>query len=187
MRICLSLPGELSDETLKRSIAALKYDKKTQLALLLGQWMAEAWQQTQKKRSQPPGRLTVVPIPLYASKLKQRGFNQAALLAQVFCRYTGLSCFESGLMRIKATEAQFGLSKQARLENVTDAFQVGQTLLRRQGRVCVLLLDDIFTTGATARSAQQTLQHSHIPVYGMAALARAGATQRSPDSKKSSP
>ncbi|MEY2978810.1 MAG: hypothetical protein RLZZ435_2949, partial [Cyanobacteriota bacterium] len=102
------------------------------------------------------------------------GFNQAALLAQVFCRYTGLPCVETGLLRIKATEAQFGLSKQDRLANVTDAFQVSPALHRRRDKIKVLLLDDIFTTGATARSAQQALQQAQISVYGMITLARAG-------------
>ena len=169
------------DDALKRAIAALKYDQKTQLAVLLGRWMAEAWQQTRPQRSAPPG-LTVVPIPLHAHKLKQRGFNQATLLAQVFCRYTGLALLEGGLLRVKETEAQFGLSKSARLENVMAAFEVSPALLRRslgsrnpeRKPVTILLLDDIFTTGATAQSAQKVLQQAEIPVYGMVALARAG-------------
>ena len=173
------------DDVLKRSIASLKYDKQTQLALVLGRWMAETWQQTQAKRSSIAAdsdrrRLTVVPIPLHASKLQQRGFNQAALLAQVFCRYTGLPCVETGLLRVRATEAQFGLSKQARLANVTDAFQVRPALHRRRDKIKVLLLDDIFTTGATARSAQQALQQAQISVYGMVTLARAGQSESRP-------
>lgn len=172
------------EDPLKRSIAALKYDKQTQLAALLGRWMAEAWHQTHPQRSSSIPGLTVVPIPLHAHKIKQRGFNQAALLAQVFCRYTGLPWMETGLLRIKATEAQFGLSKQARLENVAAAFAVHPRLQQRQGKVTILLLDDIFTTGATARSAQQVLQQAQIPVYGMVTLARAGqgSGSDSPDS-----
>jgi predicted amidophosphoribosyltransferase len=89
---------------------------------------------------------------------------------------------EGGLLRVKETEAQFGLSKSARLENVTAAFEVSPALLRRslgsrnpeRKPVTILLLDDIFTTGATAQSAQKVLQQAEIPVYGMVALARAG-------------
>lgn len=175
------------DEALKRAIAALKYDKQTPLAGLLGRWMAEAWRQTHHRRSSPPQGLTVLPIPLHASKLQQRGFNQAALLAQVFCRYTGLPWMDTGLLRVRATEAQFGLSPQARLENVAAAFEVSPRLQQRRGKVTILLLDDIFTTGATARSAQQILQQSQIPVYGMVTLARAGQGLASDPRVTSSP
>jgi len=180
------------NDSLKRAIAALKYEQQTQLALPLGRWLAEAWQQTRPQRSTPPQGLTVVPIPLHAHKLKQRGFNQATLLAQVFCRYTGLALMDGGILRVKETEAQFGLSKSARLENVTAAFQVSPALLRRgvspqnprRKPIHILLLDDIFTTGATAQAAQKVLQQAQIPVYGMVALARAGkgstADSRSP-------
>lgn len=170
------------NDALKRAIAALKYENQTQLALPLGRWLAEAWQETRPQRSTPPQGLTVVPIPLHAHKLKQRGFNQATLLAQVFCRYTGLALMDGGLLRVKDTEAQFGLSKSARLENVAAAFQVSPALQHRGLRtgnpghkpLTILLLDDIFTTGATAQSAQKVLQQAQIPVYGMVTLARAG-------------
>jgi adenine/guanine phosphoribosyltransferase-like PRPP-binding protein len=78
------------------------------------------------------------------------------------------------------------------LENVTAAFQVSPALLRRgvspqnprRKPIHILLLDDIFTTGATAQAAQKVLQQAQIPVYGMVALARAGkgstADSRSP-------
>lgn len=153
---------------LKRAIAALKYEKNPQMAAQLGHWMGQQWQAT-AKRSAP---WIVVPIPLHADKLKQRGFNQAELLAEGFCAATDLPLARRGLARQRATVPQFGLGVAERTQNLAGAFAVGQELQSRSPQVAVLLLDDIYTTGATVRSAAQTLRQSGIRVYGMVALAR---------------
>lgn len=155
---------------LKRAIAALKYENQPQIARPLGQWLAQAW-----LNSQFASKLIVVPIPLHADKLKQRGYNQAALLAESFCDITGLQLQKMGLERIRATEAQFGLSALGREKNLAMAFKLGSGFRREIPAKPILLLDDIYTTGATARSAVQTLRHAGIQVYGLAAIAQAGA------------
>ncbi len=170
---------------LKRAIAVFKYDRHPELARPLGYWLAQAWQQAAPlsrgwqtkggKRQGSGGGATrsrpwVVPIPLHASKLKQRGFNQAELLARSFCTHTGLTCCPQGLHRVQATEAQFGLSPTARSQNVANAFAVGPKLRGKVGR-SVLLLDDIYTTGATAQAAANTLRQAGITVVGIVALA----------------
>ncbi len=116
----------------------------------------------------------VVPIPLHASKQKQRNYNQAALIAQSFCQTTGLKLKLNGLARVRETEAQFGLSVSERQNNLAEAFAVEQEFHRRRfSDVPVLLVDDIYTTGATARSAVQTLRQCGIVVLGLAAVATA--------------
>ncbi len=152
--------------TLKRAIAALKYDNQPQIAKPLGQWLAQAW-----LNSQPQQKLVVVPIPLHAAKLKIRGYNQAELLAESFCHFTGLGLQPQGLKRIKATDAQFSLSGSQREENLADAFVLGTEFHRQRPNNRVLLLDDIYTTGATVRSAVQALQKQGIAVYGVVAIA----------------
>ncbi len=153
--------------TLKRAIAVLKYENQPQVARPLGHWLAQAWLNSQFASTQ----LIVVPIPLYADKQKQRGYNQAALLAQSFCDITGLHLQQMGLERIRGTEAQFGLSSLEREKNLAMAFRLGSGFSRHHPTSPVLLLDDVYTTGATARSAVQTLQRHRIQVYGLAALA----------------
>ena len=153
--------------TLKRALAALKYENQPQVARPLGHWLAQAWLSSQFASTQ----LIVVPIPLYADKEKQRGYNQAALLAQSFCKVTGLHLQQIGLERIRGTEAQFGLSSLEREKNLAMAFRLGSGFRRHHPASPVLLLDDVYTTGATARSAVQTLQRHGIQVYGLAALA----------------
>lgn len=152
--------------TLKRAIASLKYNDQTQLARPLGTWLAQAWLQSQLAQ---PG-LIVVPIPLHINKQKQRGYNQALLIAQSFCEVTGLR-WQHGLERRRDTKAQFNLSAAGREQNLAMAFDLSAKFRQNQPNDPVLLLDDIYTTGATARFATQTLQQQGIAVYGMVAIA----------------
>lgn len=156
---------------LKRAIALLKYENQPQIARPLGHWLAQAWLNSQLASKD----LIVVPIPLHADKQKQRGYNQAVLLAQSFCEITRLQLQQRGLERVRATEAQFSLSVLEREKNLAMAFKLGANFLHHRPTKSILLLDDIYTTGATARSAAQTLQKLGIPVYGLVALAQAGA------------
>jgi ComF family protein len=154
---------------LRRTIAVFKYENKPHLARPLGHWMADAWLKT-------PDRVipfTVVPIPMHPDKQKQRGFNQAELLAEHFCEQTRLPLQAKGLERSRETTAQFQLSAGDRERNLADAFSLGAAFHKRPPTKAVLLLDDIYTTGATARSAAQTLRRHGIRVQGLIVLARA--------------
>lgn len=153
--------------SLKRAIAAMKYENQPQIAHLLGQWLGEAWLLNFAKFQTD---LIVVPIPLHPSKQKQRGYNQAALIAQGFCHTTGLKLKINGLERIRETQAQFGLSAAEREKNLDSAFVVGQGF-RSRPNIPILLMDDIYTTGATAASAVQTLHQYGMQVSGIAAVA----------------
>jgi ComF family protein len=154
---------------LKRAIAALKYENHPELAQLLGQYLADSWLQAPLSQKS----VTVVPIPLHPDKRAQRGFNQAELIARSFCQATGLPLKPKGLARVQATEAQFSLSPQAREQNLAAAFALGQDFLRQRPGT-VLLIDDIYTTGATVRSAAKVLRQQQISVCGVAAVAIAG-------------
>jgi ComF family protein len=154
---------------LKRAIAVLKYENQPQLARPLGHWLGQAW--LKSPLATRAKKLTVVPIPLHPTKLQQRGYNQTELIAQSFCEFTGYKQQPRGLERVRATEAQFGLSMQQREQNLADAFVIGKSLSNPQTASPVLLLDDIYTTGATARSAAQALHRQGIPVYGIVAIA----------------
>ncbi|WP_009630094.1 ComF family protein [Synechocystis sp. PCC 7509] len=153
--------------TLKRAISSLKYENQPQIAHPLGIWLAKSWLTSPLATSQ----VIVVPIPLHANRQKQRGYNQAALIAESFCSCTGLKLQKSGLMRQKATEAQFNLSPQQREQNLNGAFELGIDFCYHRPKMPVLLVDDIYTTGATARVAAQTLQKQGIAVCGMVAIA----------------
>jgi ComF family protein len=152
--------------SVKRSIGKLKYDGHRSIADLYGELLADSWQ-----KSLPSGistKLIAVPIPLHAEKLTSRGFNQAELIARKFCQVTGAK-LDLSLQRTRSTVAQFGLSKSARQENVADAFALVKSSL--QPGATVLLIDDIYTTGATVRAAASVLRSSQVNVCGVAAIA----------------
>ncbi|MGM3306939.1 ComF family protein [Anabaena sp. WFMT] len=152
---------------LKRAIALIKYDNQPQIARLLGNYLGEAWLLHTPSANPKP---VIVPIPLHPKRLKERGYNQAAIIAQGFCQTTGLKLQLNGLERIKDTKAQFSVSGSERENNLADAFSVGSDF-RRHPNAQVLLVDDIYTTGATAKSAVSTLNQSNISVLGLAAVA----------------
>ncbi|MCU0552382.1 MAG: ComF family protein [Leptolyngbya sp. Prado105] len=156
--------GDYTD-TLKRTLAALKYDRHPELGILLGEALARSWIAAKLQS----GKLTVIPIPMHLEKQKQRGYNQAELISRAFCQMTGDSHHPSGLRRVRATEALFGLSPQDREQTLTQAFDLGKGI--KQNRP-VLLIDDIHTTGATARAAIQVLHRHQIRVLGIAVVAK---------------
>ncbi|MBD0393857.1 MAG: ComF family protein [Microcoleus sp. C1-bin4] len=160
---------------LKRAIAALKYDGNPQLAKPLGGWLAEAWLSFPELAID---NLTVVPIPLHQEKLKERGFNQAELLAESFCELTGLPLQRHGLERVKNTQALFALTPRQRQAEMKNALSLGKDFRRRLPRDRVLLVDDIYTSGTTVKSAIQILKLSGISVYGTVALATPNKSDR---------
>lgn len=162
--------------SLRQLIACLKYDNQPQLGTLLGQWLGQTWLRAGiLQKTQPqfglPRTPVVMPIPLHPDKLQLRGYNQAHLVANQFCHVTKLQYVQHGLGRVRATQPQFSLSAEARSQNVANAFQVSP-ILARYRRHPIWLLDDIYTTGATARSAAQTLQQQGFIVQGVIAVAK---------------
>ncbi len=153
--------------TLKRTIAACKYQNHPELATHLGNMLGIVWMQCYPKQPQ----LRVIPIPLHPDKQKERGFNQATLIAQGFCQQTHLPIDES-LRRIKSTQAQFQLSPLDRQRNLQNAFQLASN--HKLAGESVLIIDDIYTTGATIAATSQVLEAAGIKVFGVAVAAIAG-------------
>lgn len=95
----------------------------------------------------------VVPIPLSAKRARERGFNQAHLIAHTVAKTFSLICQESMLVRNKETKAQHKKTRQDRFENLKNAFvDSGKT-----DGAKIVLVDDIYTTGATLLEAARTL------------------------------
>jgi ComF family protein len=152
--------------TLKRTISRLKYDRNSDLAKPLGTWLGQAWQQHSICGNETP---IVVPIPLHAEKQQQRGYNQAELIARAFCQVTGYRLNVQGLQRDRATEALFNQSAIQREQTLTQAFSLKASFRTQQP---ILLIDDIYTTGATVRAAMQVFHRHGIRVLGVAVVAK---------------
>ncbi len=98
----------------------------------------------------------IVPVPLHPRRLRQRGFNQSALLARRLGSTLGISVDYSNLKRFRWTEPQTGLSHRQRAANVKGAFKLTRPEKMR-GKV-ILLLDDVLTTGETVNQCTRVLQ-----------------------------
>lgn len=106
---------------------------------------------------------TVVPVPLHPKRLKMRGFNQAELIGNALAKIYNLSC-KNLLSRIKDTHQQVGRIRIDRLQNMQDAFQVNFQQVPQN----VLLIDDVWTTGATLSECCATLKKSGVKkVWGL--------------------
>lgn len=123
-----------------------------------------------------------VPVPLHASRLVERGYNQAALLARAFARSEQMKFMPRLLLRKRATGQQARLGRDARAENVRDAFA-----LRAPPPPRVVLVDDVVTTGATLAACIEVLRTAGSEVVAAIALARASQDLQVPPSSRDSP
>lgn len=112
----------------------------------------------------------VVPVPLHAQRLRERGYNQAAEIARAIAARARLPLFERALLRVRATQPQSTLDLEQRRENVSGAFCAGPQIDAIRGRR-VLLVDDVVTTGATARACAATLDAAGARAIYLAAAA----------------
>lgn len=89
----------------------------------------------------------IVPVPLHAQRLRERGYNQALLLARELSSHTGIPMAADALIRTKATPTLVRSSRLKRMQTVRHAFAAQRALVEDKR---ILLVDDVFTTGATA-------------------------------------
>jgi len=155
------------DGVLMDLIHRFKYGGKVSLGERLGELMA--------RFSYPSFRIgdysLIMPVPLHPRRLRQRGFNQALILAGEIARCFSLDLDFMNLRRIVFTEPQVGLGRERRAQNIQDAFFVVD-----QGRITgerIVLVDDVFTTGSTAQECSRILMKNKAERVAVLTLARA--------------
>lgn len=112
----------------------------------------------------------VVPVPLHRSRLRDRGYNQAALIGRELADAAGIPMYEDTLVRLRSTGHQAKLHRRSRLSNLQGAFGVTVPTPPWAGQR-VLLVDDVLTTGATAAAATAVLYGSGARSVDLAVLA----------------
>ncbi len=162
------LAAALYDENkvLQKAIHAYKYKFISSLSRPIAKVLI-AYLENYFKAAGIDKRILAVPVPLHRKRLSERGFNQAELLAMEVTAHFGLE-FADILKRTAYTSAQARLDEAARAENVRDAFRVCVPE-RARGRK-ILLVDDVFTTGATMQECARALKKAGAKeVWGAAA------------------
>lgn len=148
--------------SLARAVQRLKYEKRPDLARPLGGLLAQA---APSLRGQDLWGL--VPVPTTQSRLRERGFNQAALLAQELGRWWNLRSRPLVLRRSREGRTQASLGQGGRASNLIGAFRAEPT----RGGIRVVLIDDVRTTGATLAEACTCLEGAGYVVVGAMVVA----------------
>lgn len=134
------------DDPIKYLIHAMKFRQKLTLARVLGMLLAEECSRDEYRPD------VLVPVPLHASRLRERGYNQALELARPISQRLGVPL--DGLVeRVRATQAQSDLPSTQRERNIRGAFEVRRPVSGKR----VAIVDDVMTTGATVREIAATL------------------------------
>jgi ComF family protein len=164
--------GVYEDE-LRELVHLLKYERVRGLAEPLGAMLVEAMLMLEDAAAR---ELVVVSVPLFAPRERQRGYNQSAVLADAALALLKkrkpewkLTPAHRTMRRTRDTESQFGLAPRQRRANLRGAFKVVGNVAGRE----VLLIDDILTTGATARECARVLRRAGARKVWVATLARA--------------
>jgi ComF family protein len=137
----------LYDGPLRKAINLLKYHNVTRLSKPLSDILLQI---------EIPHADAVLPVPLYIKRLRQREFNQSALIAKYAADGLGSVLVTDSLVKIRDTRPQVGLSSEERRKNMRKAFGVKNNK-KIQGKD-ILLIDDVSTTGATIRECSQVLK-----------------------------
>jgi ComF family protein len=140
-----------ADEVVRRLIHRFKYQGNTRLEGILSRLLFHAWRDS-RIAANPPEFL--VPVPLHPLRQRERGFNQAGILAKAHSQHTGIPC-KSFLKRSLFTRSQTLLSRCQRRQNMRGAFVLRQNKLMNGAKV--MLVDDVLTTGATLEECSKML------------------------------
>jgi ComF family protein len=156
----------LSRGIVREFIHRFKYDHERFLRRPLGAWLADG---LTDPRLQDPPFDAIVPVPLHPTRLRERGFNQAALLAELLGERAAVPVMEC-LQRTRYTTTQTRLDRHERMENLRNAFRVRHNASVQSRHL--LLVDDVFTTGSTVDECARVLRLAGAASVRVATVAR---------------
>ena len=151
---------------LMKAIQGFKYGKKAGFSRPLGRMLQDGF-----RRYWRPGEIDLLlAVPLHDGRLRERGFNQAYLLARQWARKWDIRLDAAAMVRHRVTKPQTGLTLPARRRNVRGAFRVNHPASVTGRRV--LLVDDVLTTGATVNECARVLMKARAECVDVLTLAR---------------
>jgi ComF family protein len=162
------------DDVARALVHALKYQDRTDLAPVMGRWMARAGAEVLGEAD------LVVPVPLHWRRLLARRFNQAGALARGMAAVAGRPVASGVLTRVRPTAHQIGLSRTERAANVQDAFRVPAGSEAALAGRRIVLVDDVLTTGATSEACARALTRAGAASVDVLVFARVVDTRGGP-------
>ena len=159
------------DEQTKRVILPFKYGDRVETARALAPLMARAGAELLRQAD------WLVPVPLHRRRMITRRYNQAALLARALAKLSGRPALLDALRRVKATSPLADLSPARRALEMADAITVRASRRAMLQGSRVLLIDDVLTSGATARACAAVLREAGVLRVDVLAAARAHSQQ----------
>ncbi|CAN7386621.1 ComF family protein [Pararhizobium sp. LjRoot255] len=157
----------IHDGIARSLVHGLKYRDRTDLAIMMAAWMVRA------SDGHVQSCDAIIPVPLHAYRLWGRRFNQSAELARAIARLSGRPYLATALIRTKRTARQVGLGATAREDNVRGAFSVTEAGKAAVFGKRVVLVDDVYTTGATVSAATRALKKAGARDVTVLTFARA--------------
>lgn len=139
------------ESRLRNAIHRLKYHRDLSMGVIFSAMLLSLLPQLQWSFD------LVIPVPLSKSRFRQRGYNQAALIAYPFALGCGKGYSSKALWRLKDTPSQVNLSHAERVANVVGAFSAEKKLIQDKN---ILIIDDVYTTGATLNACTHALRHA---------------------------
>jgi competence protein ComFC len=140
--------------TIRELIHRYKYNGEYTLSRTFGYFMSELLMQSGWRVD------AIIPVPLHKNRLKSRGFNQSALLADYLSHRSGIPCLENLLIRRVDTKTQTGFNRYRRADNLKGAFSIVKPHDLEDKNI--LLVDDVHTSGATADSCSRVLHQAGV-------------------------
>jgi len=135
----------------KKSIYQFKYHNRR----IHGEWYAKELFRLYGHKLKEWGIDCIIPVPLHKRKKRMRGYNQAEIVAKHLGQISGIPVDTKSVVRVRNTKAQKRLNNQERKQNLVNAFQVQKTWKMAKN---VLVIDDIYTTGATINAVASVLK-----------------------------
>jgi ComF family protein len=154
------------DEASRGLVLGFKHADRLHAAPAFGRWLARAGGELAGEAD------LVTPVPLHWLRLALRRYNQAALLAQALAATAGRTCLPDLLKRTRRTPSQGHLSRSERQKNVAGAFCVHPRYRDNVAGARILVVDDVLTTGATARACAKALLAAGAAAVDVVTLAR---------------